>query len=50
MIPFASLVKILAFSAAMSATASAGVADWYLSRFTNLFRRERSTHIRLSWE
>ena len=21
------------------------MADWYLSRFTNLFRRERSTHI-----
>ena len=40
-------VKILAFSSAMSATASAGVADWYLSCFTNLFRRERSTHIRI---
>ena len=37
-------VKILVFSSAMSAKAS---ADWYLSRFTNLFRRERSTHIRI---
>ena len=38
-------VNILALSAAMSATASAGVADWYLSRFTYLFKRERLTHI-----
>ena len=39
------LVKILALSAAMSAAAWEGVADWYLSRFTYLFRWERSTHI-----
>ena len=40
-----SLVKILAFSAEMFATAWAGVADWYLSRLTNLLGWEGSTHI-----
>ena len=40
-------VKIFALSAAMSATASAGVGDWYLSRLTYLFKRDRSTHIRM---
>ncbi len=37
-------MKILAFSAAMSATAWAGLADWYLSRLTNLLKWDRSTH------
>ena len=40
-----SLVNTLALCEAMSATASAGVEHWYLSRFTYLLRWERSTHI-----
>ena len=43
-----SLVKIIGFSAAMSATAWAGIEDWYLSRLTYLFNQDRSTHIRIS--
>jgi hypothetical protein len=35
-----------AFSAAMSAMAWAGGCDWYLSRLTYLFSRDRSMHIR----
>lgn len=40
-------VKIFALSSAMSATAWAGVDDWYLSRLTYLLSRDRSTHFRM---
>ena len=39
-----------ALSAAMSATAWAGVSDWYLSLLTYRLRRDRSTHIRMALE
>ena len=40
-------MKTFVLSAAMSATAWAGVGDSYLSHLTYLFKRERSTHIRM---
>ena len=43
-----SLAKTFALSAAMSATARAGVYDWYLSRLTYLFNQDRSMHIWMS--
>ena len=39
------MVKTFAFSAAMSATVWAGVGDWYLPCFTNLFRWDTSMRI-----
>ena len=45
-----SFVKIFALSAAMLATAWAGVDDWYLSHLTYLFKQDRSTHIQMSSE
>jgi len=38
-------VKNFALLVAMSATASAGVNDWYLSRLTYLFKCDKSTHM-----
>ena len=40
-------VKTLTFPSTISATVSAGVAYCYLSRFTNLFRQDRLTHIHI---
>ena len=40
-------MKYLALACAMSVTASAGVVEGYLSRRTNLFNLDRSTHIRI---
>ena len=45
-----SFVKIFVLSAAMSATARAGVDDWYLLHLTYLFKRDRLMHIRMSSE
>jgi len=49
MVPLAAsiTVKYFASFAEMSATAFAGVGDWYLSLLTKRFRRERSTHMRI---
>ena len=41
-------MNICAFSAVMSATVWAGVANWYRSCLTYRLRCDRSTHIRMS--
>ena len=41
------MVKNLALLAAISATASAGEEDQYLSHFTKWFRCDKSTHMRI---
>ena len=42
------LVNICAFPVVISATAWAGVAYWYRSRFTYRLRCDRSMHMRMS--